>query len=90
MSSVPRLVQGIAKGQINKAYQEAVRDMTADQQAKGLPVPADLLREIVMLPDWDGKELRLQPDRSDRQAAAGAGRWQRLHPGLRGRHAGWE
>ena len=29
--------------------------MTADQQAKGLPVPADPSREIVMLPDWDGK-----------------------------------
>ena len=57
MSSVPRLVQGIAKGQLNKAYQEAVRDMTADQQAAGRPVPPDPSREIVMLPDWDGKVI---------------------------------
>ena len=71
MSSVPRLVQGIAKGQINKAYQEAVRDMTADQQAKGLPVPPDPSREIVMLPDWDGKVISsFNLSAVDRQAVA--------------------
>jgi len=71
MSSVPRLVQGIAKGQINKAYQEAVRDMTADQQAKGLPVPPDPSREIVMLPDWDGKVVNgFNLTGLDRQAVA--------------------
>lgn len=58
MSSVPRLVQPIARGQIGKAYQEAVKDMTADQQAAGLPVPADPSREIIMLPDWNGSVIK--------------------------------
>lgn len=58
MSSVPRLVQGIAKGQVTKAYQDAVKEMSADQQAAGLPAPADPSREIIMLPDWSGTVIK--------------------------------
>ena len=55
MHGVPRLVQGLAKGQIQKAYEEAVRQATAQFQASGRVMPSDPSQVVVMLPDWDGK-----------------------------------
>lgn len=71
MSGVPRLMQGIIKGQIQKIHQEAVQEMVRDNQAAGLPVPADPARAICMLPDWDGKVIAsFGVSGVDRQAVA--------------------
>jgi hypothetical protein len=55
MHGIPRLVQGIAKGQIQKGYNDAVREALADAQAKGWVTPADPSQLVIMLMDWDGK-----------------------------------
>ena len=55
LRGVPRLVQGLVKRQIDKEYQNMVRDETASLQAAGQPVPADPARVAVMLTDWEGK-----------------------------------
>ena len=55
MHGIPRLVQGIAKGQIQKGYNDAVKEAQADTQAKGWAMPADPAQLVVMLMDWDGK-----------------------------------
>jgi hypothetical protein len=55
MHSIPRLVQGIAKGQIQKGYNDAVREAQADAQARGWATPADPAQLVIMLMDWDGK-----------------------------------
>ncbi len=71
MSGVPRLMQGIIKGQIQKVHQEAVQEMLRDNQAAGLPLPADPARAICMLPDWDGKTIAsFGVSGVDRQAVA--------------------
>jgi hypothetical protein len=71
MSGVPRLMQGIIKGQIQKAHQEAVQEMLRDVQADGVPAPADPARAICMLPDWDGKVIAsFGVSGVDRQAVA--------------------
>jgi hypothetical protein len=54
MRGVPRLVKGLAKGSVEKAYNEAVQDFSNDLQAKGQPVPGNPAQYIVMLPDWQG------------------------------------
>lgn len=58
LHALPRLMQGMAKGQIQKAYQEAVAEATAGMQAMGRPMPPDPSQVIVMLPDWDGSVTR--------------------------------
>lgn len=58
LHALPRLVQGMAKGQIQKAYQSAVAEATARAQAMGRAMPADSSQAIVMLPDWDGSVTR--------------------------------
>jgi hypothetical protein len=55
LHSLPRLVRPVARGQLNKGYEEAVRLATETAQAKGRPMPADPAQHVVMLPDWDGK-----------------------------------
>lgn len=57
MSGVPRLMQGLIKGQIQKAHGEAVQEMLRDVHAAGLPAPADPARAICMVADWDGKVI---------------------------------
>lgn len=58
LHALPKLIQGMAKGQLQKAYQSAVAEATAGAQAMGRPMPADSSQAIVMLPDWDGSVTR--------------------------------
>jgi hypothetical protein len=55
MHSVPKLVQPVVKGLLNKAYGEAVEQLQGEFRAKGEPPPDDPSQFVVMLPDWDGK-----------------------------------
>lgn len=54
LHALPKLMQGMAKGQIQKAYQGAVTEASAAAQSMGRPWPADASQAIIMLPDWDG------------------------------------
>lgn len=55
MKGVPRMVQALAKRDINKVYQQAVESATKGMQAQGQAPPADMSRVIIMLPDWQGQ-----------------------------------
>lgn len=54
MKGTPKLVQGLAKRDIDKVYQQATQAATRGIQAQGHQVPADMSRVIIMLPDWQG------------------------------------
>jgi hypothetical protein len=54
MKGTPKLVQGLAKRDIDKVYQQAVQNATQGMQAQGQAAPADMSRVIIMLPDWQG------------------------------------
>jgi AhpC/TSA family len=55
LHTLPKLIQGMAKGRLQSSYQEAVQEMTQYLQARGQQPPADMSQIVVMLPDWEGK-----------------------------------
>ena len=55
MHSMPKLMQPVVKGLLNKAYGEAVEQLGTEFRAKGQTPPEDPSQFVVMLPDWDGK-----------------------------------
>lgn len=55
LHALPKMLQGIAKGQVEKAYQEAAQEAATNLQAAGRPVPPDMAQAVIILPDWDGK-----------------------------------
>ncbi len=55
LQGIPRMMHGVAKTMIEKAYKEAVKGVTAQLQHLNHPVPADPSEVVVMLMDWDGK-----------------------------------
>jgi hypothetical protein len=55
MQGTPRLVQGLAKRDIDKVYRQATQAAAAGLQAQGRPLPPDMARVIIMLPDWQGQ-----------------------------------
>jgi hypothetical protein len=55
MKGTPKLVQGLAKRDIDKVYQQAVQAASRGIQAQGQTPPADMSRVIIMLPDWQGQ-----------------------------------
>lgn len=58
LEAVPRPARIIAKSQLKKAYEEAVRDQAAMLQSAGKKVPDDPATAVVMLMDWDGDAAR--------------------------------
>ncbi len=52
-AGVPKLARPIAKRELRKVYEGAVRDASADRQRRGVPI-GDPARMVVMLVDWDG------------------------------------
>jgi hypothetical protein len=55
LEAVPRPARIIAKGQLKKAFEEAVRDQTAQLESSGKQVPDDPAKSVVMLMDWKGE-----------------------------------
>ncbi len=55
LQGVPRPARIIAKTQIKKAYQEAVKDQAETLEAAGKQAPADPAKAMVMLMDWKGE-----------------------------------
>jgi cytochrome oxidase Cu insertion factor (SCO1/SenC/PrrC family) len=55
LQAVPRPARIIAKKQLKKAYEEAVKDETAALAAAGQPAPDDPAKTVVMLTDWTGE-----------------------------------
>lgn len=58
LEPVPRPARIIAKTQLKKAFQEAVKDQTAVLEAAGKPVPDDDTKGVTMLMDWTGESVR--------------------------------
>ncbi len=52
--SVPRPARIIAKNQIKKAYEGAVKAQDADLKAAGKPARQDPSKDVIMLLDWSG------------------------------------
>jgi hypothetical protein len=57
LQAVPRPARIIAKSQLKKAYEEAVRDQTAQIEAAGKQAPEDPAKSVVMLMDWTGEVI---------------------------------
>jgi len=55
LQGAPRAARIIVKGQLKKAYEEAVKDQAATQQAAGKQPRADPSKDVVMLMDWSGE-----------------------------------
>ena len=55
LEAVPRPARIIAKSQLKKAFEEAVRDQSAQLEAAGKQPPEDPAKSIVMLMDWSGE-----------------------------------
>ena len=55
LEAVPRPARIIAKGQLKKAFEEAVRDQTAQLEGAGKQPPEDPAKSVVMLMDWKGE-----------------------------------
>jgi hypothetical protein len=55
LHALPKMLQGIARGQVEKAYQEVAQEVTTSLQATGRPMPPDMSQVVIILPDWDGK-----------------------------------
>lgn len=55
MKGTPRMVQGLAKRDIDKVYRQAIQTATQAMQAQGQMPPPDMARVIIMLPDWQGQ-----------------------------------
>ena len=54
LKGVPRLMQGLAKRDISKAYDSLSKKESSRLQAAGKLVPDDLSRNVVLLLDWEG------------------------------------
>lgn len=71
LSALPRMMQGLAKGRVQSAYEDMVKNASAALQSQGKSLPADTSQAIIMCPDWDGsvtKSFGLQA--VDQQAVA--------------------
>ena len=55
LRSVPRPFRGIARGSMEKSYNEAVAAARRDFAAQGTQPPADMTEVVCIAPDWDGK-----------------------------------
>lgn len=58
LQGVPRPARIIAKGQMKKAFEGAVKDQVARLEAAGKPVPDDDTRGVMMLMDWKGDAIK--------------------------------
>jgi hypothetical protein len=71
MHGVPRLMQGMAKGRLQSAYEKSAKTVSEGLKANGKTVPADLSQLVVIAPDWDGKVTSSYGLRgTDKQAVA--------------------
>lgn len=55
LRAAPRPARILVRGQMKKAYEEAVRDNAADLQRAGREAPRDPSKDVIMLMDWSGK-----------------------------------
>jgi AhpC/TSA family len=55
LEAVPRPARIIAKSQLKKAFEEAVRDQRTQLESAGRTVPEDPAKSVVMLMDWNGE-----------------------------------
>jgi AhpC/TSA family len=55
LEAVPRPARIIAKSQLKKAYEDAVKHQTETLSAAGKQVPDDPAKTVVMLLDWKGE-----------------------------------
>lgn len=58
LHSLPRMLQGMAKGRLQSGYQEASQEAANGLRSRGIAVPEDMSQIIVMLPDWDGSVVK--------------------------------
>jgi hypothetical protein len=54
LQGAPRAARIVVKGQLKKAYKEAVEDETATLKAAGKPPMSDPVKDVIMLMDWSG------------------------------------
>ena len=55
LRGVPKLVQGLAKRDIRKGFEDEAQKEADGLRAMGKSVPADLSQLVVLLTDWQGK-----------------------------------
>src|SRR3954449_7205029 len=55
LSEVSRMMYSFARGRVQVAYDDLVRETTERFQAGGWALPDDMSEIVVLLPDWDGK-----------------------------------
>jgi hypothetical protein len=58
LGGVPRPVRAIAKSQLKKGFDAAVKNLSGAREAAGKPPLADPARGVVMLLDWKGEVPR--------------------------------
>jgi hypothetical protein len=55
LRAAPRAARIVVKGQLKKAFQEAVKDETATLAQAGKPPLGDPAKDVIMLMDWSGE-----------------------------------
>jgi hypothetical protein len=55
LSEVSRMMYSFARGRIQVAYDDLVRETAERFQARRRALPDDMSEIVVLLPDWDGK-----------------------------------